>query len=65
MDCAPAARQAAWEAGLALISRLPGVEANLVAFQDAVQDAGHRLGLFHANARATRFYGVPMGCAQR
>ena len=64
MSCTSRERQAAWDAGLALILKLPGIDADRAAFQDAVQDAGFQLGIFHINAKTARFYGQVMGPAE-
>lgn len=33
------------------------------AMEDALQDAGFRLGIFHLNAQSARFYGAALGVA--
>ncbi|MET0893744.1 MAG: hypothetical protein ABWY01_09295 [Pseudoxanthomonas sp.] len=60
VSCAIAEREATWAAGLVLLKELAEPGAN-AALDDAVQDAGYRLGIFHCNAQAARFYGRQKG----
>jgi hypothetical protein len=56
-----ASRQALWEAGASELTALAGSGIFREAMQDALQDTGFRLGIFHLNAQAARFYGAPLG----
>ena len=59
VNCSIADRQNTWNRGLlALNASVDGATAEM---DDALQDAGHRLGIFHMNAKAARFYGAIMG----
>ncbi|NDK37546.1 hypothetical protein DT603_01630 [Pseudoxanthomonas gei] len=61
VNCPVAERQAIWDRGLLAIRSTVGAAFLCVEMQDALQDAGFRLGIFYFNAQAARFYGAAMG----
>ena len=61
VNCATAERQATWDRGLLAMRAEVGPACQCVEMDDAIQDMGFRLGIFHFNARAARFYGAAMG----
>lgn len=58
VNCPTAERQATWDRGLRAIRARAGAAGVCVEMDDAIQDAGFRLGIFHCNAQAARFYGA-------
>lgn len=63
VTCPILARQATWDAGVNDLKAQAGTGVFQAAMEDALQDAGFRLGIFHLNAQAARFYGAPLGVA--
>lgn len=61
MNCSMAERQATWDRGLLAIRAKAGAGFMSVEMDDALQDAGFRLGIFDFNAQTARFYGAAMG----
>ena len=59
VNCNIADRQDTWKRGLLALNAAVGGATEKI--EDALQDAGHRLGIFHMNAKAARFYGAIMG----
>jgi hypothetical protein len=56
VNCSVADRQATWDRGLVALKALAGPGFQCAAMEDALQDAGFRLGIFHCNALSARFY---------
>jgi hypothetical protein len=56
-----ASRQAIWEEGAIGLAARAGTGLLQAAMEDALQDAGFRLGIFHLNAHAARLRGAPLG----
>jgi hypothetical protein len=54
-------RQATWDRGLISIRQQSGRGFDSVEMEDALQDAGFKLGLFAFNAKTARFSGSKMG----
>ena len=54
VNCSLADRQATWDRGVSALGGRVGAGLQCVAMQDALQDAGFRLGIFYCNARAAR-----------
>ena len=61
VNCATAQRQATWDRGLLALRAKAGSGFTGMELDDAIQDMGFRLGIFHCNAQSARFYGVAMG----
>lgn len=61
VNCALADRQAMWERGVAALAQQTGAEFQCAAMEDALQDAGFRLGIFDFDARSIRQYGIRFG----
>lgn len=61
VNCPLADRQAMWDRGVAAIALQAGPEFQCAAMEDALQDAGFRLGLFNFDARSIRRYGIRLG----
>lgn len=57
VTCDIAGREDAWYRGAAFIRANGGESSDL---DDAIQDAGFRLGIYSANAQTCRFYSWPL-----
>jgi hypothetical protein len=64
VTCPISSRQALWETEADELRTKTGTGIFKTAMEDALQDAGFRLGIFRFNAQAARFYGAAMGSAE-
>ena len=59
VSCSLSSRQQIWDTGLGTSGPFAGIRT--IELEDAIQDAGFRLGVLTLNAKWARFYGAKMG----